>query len=254
MKNDKELAGLLGVFKEVKSEADEYSKILNKTILDATMSGAAIVWSRFHGYIGYKIASLIENYNDAVENLGQFVDTNNIGVKQVIIEEGEGDEKGLQDVAESLVNLKIGSSSAVSYIESLSSKVSMKDKDKLASLLNEVSTLESYSQPLHAHLVEAIESYEEGKHIAAAITAAKVAIHCLEQIDGKTDEEKVTTLINADLIRKDLGEKYLTGIRRARNIFSHEVNYIPKPQEALSMITESVDLSLFLPKIKRNSN
>lgn len=256
MKKTEKLMGLLGVFKEIKSEADNYSAKLDQTIYDASTSGFGIVFRSFHQYMGIKIHHLIEYYNASVANLNEFADTDVIGVNPVDRDNEIGDTeeaKGESQVANALITIKVGSNGAIKYIEGLNLDIPIKEKDALDSLLMEIKPLERFNQPLYAHMVDSIEAYEKGKHIAASVTAAKVIVYCLEHIPGKNDDERVAHLVSKKLLDKRSEEKYITAVRNARNVFSHEINYLPRPQDALSIITDSVKMAMLLPKLENTT-
>jgi len=105
---------------------------------------------------------------------------------------------------------------------------------------------------LQKNLLKAIEEYEQTHYLASALIASRVIIHILEKIPGKKDEEKLDNLFQQGLIpeKKDFKSSILRACRLARNAFSHRISIFPDPDEALSILANSVTLSKLATKLK----
>jgi hypothetical protein len=138
---------------------------------------------------------------------------------------------------------------AIGYLQTLSSPISSADKDRLESLRQEISLIESFDSHLFTHVSEAITEYEDAHYLASALLASKSIAYVWEQLPGKTSEEKVSRLLQAKLIKQNLKEQFLRAEKKARNYFTHDISAIPQPQEALAMVADACNLAVILMKL-----
>ncbi|MCK4732926.1 MAG: hypothetical protein KAT65_10765 [Methanophagales archaeon] len=95
------------------------------------------------------------------------------------------------------------------------------------------------------NLSEAIDEYEKGDYFASALISSRVIIYALNQIPGKSDEEKVKFLHGKGIIekgRKDIHESTIKAGRLARNVFSHDIKVFPTLSEAHSLLGEAIGI------------
>ena len=95
------------------------------------------------------------------------------------------------------------------------------------------------------NLSEAIDEYEKGDYFASALISSRVIIYALNQIPGKSDEEKVNFLHEKGIIekgRKDIHESTIKAGRLARNVFSHDIKVFPTLSEAHSLLGEAIGI------------
>ena len=131
----------------------------------------------------------------------------------------------------------------------LKPKLSHKEQERLEYLRKEVEKLKD--SKVQYHLFQAIEEYEYGHHLAAALIAGKVAMYTIEQLRAlfstKSDEEAAEKLAKAlgvkDDDRKLLIEKYLKACKLVRNFFTHDLNAVPNASDALSLIADATKLA-----------
>jgi hypothetical protein len=160
-------------------------------------------------------------------------------------------DKSVYDVAQ-LQKLSIECAAAIGFLETLRSPIPTSDKDRLDSLQEQISSLETFNEKLHKHVSKAIEEYVKGHYLAAALLAGKATVYVLEQLPGKTDEEKADELVRSHLLNDQMKPHFLRGARRARSYFTHDITAIPEPQDAISLVSDACDLSLKLKKIQES--
>jgi len=156
-----------------------------------------------------------------------------------------------QDMERVKVEIQAKGSKALAFlIMAIMPALSKDQVDKLRSLREE---LEKIVEPnCQKNLLKAIEEYEQAHHLASALIASRVVVNNLEKIPGKNDEEKVSYLFQKGLIaekREDAKSSILRACRLARNILSHRIDIFPEPDEALSLLANSVTLSKVTSKV-----
>jgi len=117
-------------------------------------------------------------------------------------------------------------------------------------LRQQAEPLEQFDMNLFKHVTSAIEECEKGHHLASALLAGKCVVYALEQFSGKTDEEKASNLVKANLLTEQMKPNFLKGARRARSYFTHNISAIPLASDAISLVSDACDLSLKLMKAR----
>jgi hypothetical protein len=148
-----------------------------------------------------------------------------------------------------LQQLSVECAAAIGFLETLSSPIPTVDRDRLESLRHEITSLEVFNTHLFTHVSGAISEYEQAHYLASALLAGKSVIYAMEQIPGKTSEEKVSKLLESKLLKKDLKEHFLRAEKKARNYFTHDISAIPQPQEALAFVADACNLSMILMRL-----
>jgi len=143
----------------------------------------------------------------------------------------------------------------------LGPSLSSEERDKLASLRAQIEELRDFELNLYKHLICAIDEYEEGHYLSSSLVAGKVVQYIYEQLCKKLDASKVRDDkggCSAEQVAKQIAEvlglkgkdrdKHLRELietsRLARNYFTHDINAIPEPQEALRLLSGACDLAL----------
>ncbi|MCJ7506441.1 hypothetical protein MUP05_08255 [Candidatus Bathyarchaeota archaeon] len=151
-----------------------------------------------------------------------------------------------------LDKLAINCETALGYLRALASPIPLEDKDRLDSLRQQIGPLEQFNENLFKHITTAIEEYEKGHYLASALSAGKAVVYVLEQLPGKTDEDKANELVKLRLLDEKMKPNFLKGARRARIYFTHDISAIPLPQDALSLVSDACDLSLKLVRVRQS--
>ncbi|MGQ9788594.1 MAG: hypothetical protein ACUVQM_04755, partial [Candidatus Hadarchaeaceae archaeon] len=72
---------------------------------------------------------------------------------------------------------------------------------------------------------EEINEYEKGRNLASTLISGRVIVYALDQIEGKSEEEKIKFLQDRGIIqrdRKDMREFIIKAARKARHFLSHD--------------------------------
>jgi hypothetical protein len=186
--------------------------------------------------------ALIDSYETS-RNMFQTVTTD------VLLSYLQYDSSGRNNIG-LLQQLLVECATAVGFLETLSIPISPSDKDKLESLRGEIASLEAFDRDLFTHVDAAISEYENAHYLAATLLAGKSVVYALEQLPGKTSEDKVGRLLQAKLLKDDLKDQFLRAEKKARNYFTHDISAIPQPQEALALVAGACNLSLVLMRYK----
>jgi len=129
------------------------------------------------------------------------------------------------------------------YIEP---QLSEKEKQKINSLRSELEEIENaeHDETIIKNLKEATKEIENNHYLASSMIAARVILYCIDQIEGKNEEEKVQLLTELEVIPK--GEKsketmkwFIKAIKSARNSISHKITIFPSASEAFSILGDS---------------
>ncbi|HUV80631.1 MAG TPA: hypothetical protein VMW40_07430 [Candidatus Bathyarchaeia archaeon] len=120
--------------------------------------------------------------------------------------------------------IEIECDKAIGVLESIATPLPKDELDKLTALREELEKLSEILPDINyeRNLSEAIDEYEKGDYFASALISSRVIIYALNQIPGKSDEEKAKFLREKGIIekgRKDTHVSILKAGRLARNVF-----------------------------------
>ncbi|MCD6591051.1 MAG: hypothetical protein J7K72_03720 [Candidatus Aenigmarchaeota archaeon] len=128
----------------------------------------------------------------------------------------------------------------------LKPNLSENEKQTIDSLRNELEKMEKtgIDEKIIRNLKEAIEEAENNHYLACSMISARLILFCIDQIDGKTEEDKLDALIKCGIISK--GEKsketskwFLKAIKSARNAIAHKITEFPQPSEMFSILGDT---------------
>ena len=163
------------------------------------------------------------------------------------IEEPKGLKYDVTDILQHkriLLLLLINCDAAIAYLEKIEIQVPEDVVDRLEAERRQIAPIELQDISLYKHLSKAIDEHERGHFLAAALIAGKASSHVLNKIPGETEEEKATFLIERGALDSKLKEGFLKASRKARNFYSHDLLAIPEANDALSAVSDAVDLAL----------
>jgi len=168
----------------------------------------------------------------------------------VHIEEAEAGKAPLQ----SLERIKHECEMAITFLESLLYELTPDEVDKLNSLRNELNSIKVLDLGIHLHLENALMEYQNKHYLSVVILSGKVIVYVLEQIRGKSDEEKLKELESRNILPKDLKADFLNATRRARNYYTHNINTSPAASDALDMLAKSFQFANMLKKYRESAD
>ena len=162
------------------------------------------------------------------------------------------------EVIARLKSIAVASSALAEALETfIKSSTPPEDYDRLVSLREQVEGLSNFNLNLYKHLVKAIDEYENGHYLASALISGKVVQYIYDKLCSmfnaleKTESGRRCKIESvASQIVKLLGieRKYLKELvetsKLARNYFTHDINAIPEPHEALRLLSGACDLAL----------
>ena len=154
----------------------------------------------------------------------------------------------------SLERLKHECEMAVTFLESLLYELTPDEVDKLNSLRNELNSIKAIDLGIHLHLENALMEYENRHYLSVAILSGKVIVYVLEQIRGKSYEEKLKELESRNILPKDLKADFLNAAKRARNYYTHNIDTSPVASDALDMLAKSFQFANILKKYRESSD
>jgi len=202
-----------------------------------------------------EVVSLVEDFKDAKthfdmikykQKFDTYLRTINIPERMYGLETGE--QKAL------LRKIDIECDKALGVLESIATPLSKDELDKLTALREELEKLSEVLPDINyeRNLSEAIDEYEKGDYFASALISSRVIIYALNQIPGKSDEEKVNFLHEKGIIekgRKDIHESIIKAGRLARNVFSHDIKVFPTLSDAHSLLGEAFKILEIVSKV-----
>ena len=228
-----DIAGVLRQFESIKKQAIQVRQSISDSFNRETFDVSLVLHFS-------EVESLVEEFKDAKTHFD-------------ILRYKQQFEVFLQNVQTSNVKgtaslgilrkIEVECDKAIGVLESIATPLSKDELDKLTALRKE---LEKLSDVLdinyERNLNMAIDEYEKGDYFASALISSRVIIYALNQIPGKSDEEKVNFLHEKGIIekgRKDIHESIIKAGRLARNVFSHDIKVFPTLSEAHSLLGEA---------------
>jgi hypothetical protein len=230
-----DVAGVLSQFKSIKKQAIQVRQSIIDSFNRETPEDGLIL--EISG-----LGSLIEEFKDAKTHFERIRYKHKFAVYLQSIEMLRAQNKIVV-----LGVIEIECDKAIGVLESISTPVSKDDLDKLTALREELKKLSEVLPNINyeRNLSEAIDEYEKGDYFASALISSRVIIYALNQIPGKSDEEKVNFLHEKGIIekgRKDIHESIIKAGRLARNVFSHDIKVFPTPSEAHSLLGDAIGI------------
>ena len=226
-----DLIGLESKFSSIRSSTDALLLALVQT------SASFMTPDAVDSVIGQMIRGVMKNYLEARNLYYVLVKGSQINPDYV------SDDLAKQEPAKALHIVRSNCDAVIGVI-----RFRLKHVVPQEALRNQIKGIEDENRNLYKHLEHAIREYEEGHYISSTLVSCKAIAYSLDQLPGKTDEEKAALLVQQGLIDRKLETDYLKSSRRARAFFSHDIGAIPEPQEALELLASAVNFSLLLLK------
>jgi hypothetical protein len=242
----------------IEQEAKEYAKKRRELMPSEPALADAIssVGRRWEASVKF----LVRRYNDTLASFSQLVEglTSTLGndlflaiPRQLQLDFQGGNPYDFVNIVIENCSQALGLINAI-----IKPALSLIEQRKLEDLRKEVEKLKDLNA--RYHLLQAIEEYESGHHLASALIAGKVAVYATEQLRAlfniKSDEETAEKLAKALGVKDDdrrlLIEKYLKACKLARNFFTHDPNAMPTASDALSLIADAIKLAEWLSLVK----
>jgi chorismate mutase len=196
------------------------------------------------------INSLLTNKNETVRKIGQYAELLNfVSLSYLSI----ADYKRIEDRL--AVNLATILGGLESMLKHWPSKQEQKELEELRKDIDEIE-----ETGVRSHLLQAVDEYTSGHFLATVLIAGKVVIFTLEQMKkvlGADNErevaEKLTERLGLDKNKEDgkrIFESILKASRHARNFFTHDISAVPSASEALSLLSDAVNIAKWYSKLK----
>jgi predicted translin family RNA/ssDNA-binding protein len=239
-----DVAGVLSQFKSIKRQAIQVQQSIRDYLKHRTPGYRSFFDSGV-------LNSLIKEFKDAKIHFDMIRHKQNFGLYLRNIEMS----RGANEIAISR-EIEVECDKAIGVLESIATPLSKDEIDKLTALREELEKLSEVLPDINygRNLEEAIDEYEKGDFLASALISSRVIIYAVDQIPGKSDEEKVKFLHEKGIIekgRKDVHESIIKASRRARNFFSHDIKVFPRPSEAHSLLGDAIGILGIVSKVLR---
>jgi hypothetical protein len=151
--------------------------------------------------------------------------------------------------------LLVNCDAATAYLHSIIAPIPKDVEDNLEGQRARITPLEDFDPKLYRHLSKAIDEHESGHYLAAAILAGKTTMYLIEKWPNKTSNEDIAKgLVEKGVLSQALQSSFVTGLRRARGYFTHDLASWPDISEALSMVSDSVDFAMRYWKAQADNN
>lgn len=235
-----EIAGAIGQLKTVMKETETIKVEEERALSDVNTSKLKVLIDEFNTLVG-QVASVSTKlrsdfYLSSISRLEIF----------------DGYFCASFDAQRAITEIQSRGSNAIAFLEkAIAPTLSKEQMDELRSLKEE--SLKVADINCQRNLLKAIEEFEQAHHLASALIASRTIVYVLEKIPGNNDEERVDKLFQKKLIperREEAKLSLLRACRLARNALSHRIEIFPDPDEALSILANSVTLSKLETKFK----
>ena len=138
------------------------------------------------------------------------------------------------------------------YIEPQLSEVEKQEINSLRKELEEMEN-EGYDELLIKNLKEALKEIENNHYLASSMIAARIILYCIEQIEGKKDEDKAEELTAMRITiqgenSKETKKWFIKAVRSARNSISHKITFFPSASDSFSILGDSFKMVKILHK------
>jgi len=271
---------LLGSFREIIKKANEleslfmsdkvpknYFEIISDQITDNKIRG--------------KFLSIILSYNNWLEELKKLPNCSyEIFSKFEQIDLNSIDRDNIEPyISFHIQNIIINSGAIISALENLQKEKYGNHFEETSKLEAEIQEFEFSNKLIYNHLKDSIRSLNNDTYIGAVLTAGKVASFILENIElddegrkaidsfkksnpndikdikSKEDDEKVRILVEKGLVRKDERDNFMRGIRKLRNAYTHNIEFIPRDyNEANSFVNSAISLAKIYKNLQDDKN
>jgi len=223
----------------------EQSNILLKKANDfynyrSKMMGSSSVYSekrkdveeRIKG-IYNEVKALVDYYNNNIRNESLKLDINSAYIKL------ERMEPALRQLIVECDRISISLDEEVSQF-------STTQLDKLDNLKKEVTKVcENLDINFEKNLEKSITLSECGHFLGSALITSRVIDYILDKIKGNDINEKIKTLIELGVLKKDddkTKEQIIKASKKSRNYLNHRIDTFAEPSEALSLLGDCVIL------------
>jgi len=268
---------LLGSFRKIIEKANELDSLL-RYYMTPKNSVNNIFESRIVHTIEGKLVSIITSYNEELAELKKLPeDVFKILLDRKPIDWSKIDTDFIEFYATKYIQeIIINSAAIVSILENLQNEKYGKHFEETSKLEGEIQKIEFSNKLIYNHLMDSIRSLNNDTYIGAVLTAGKVASFILENIklddEGRKtidsfkksnsnntnnmeskDNERVRILVEKGLIREDEKDNFIRGIRRLRNAYTHNLEYMPEGyNEAISFVTSAISLAMIYSKLQND--
>ena len=159
--------------------------------------------------------------------------------------------------AEALSTIILECEKVIGTIKSKISPLSTEQELKLEPLKEELhSILPNLDIAYEKNMKEAINECEQGHFMASAMITSRVICYIIDQIKGKTIEDKNKFLKEKGIIDKDNRGEITTDFiqkadKNARNYFSHNINAFADCSDSIELLGACVKLLKIIQKYKK---
>lgn len=227
-------------------EIDEWCKVLVNTPPIRT-----VVHAHIRGNISAKIIeakNIIMEYSEACST----------AKKTHMLPIFLSDKATQGEIRGSLRRVVIRCDSVVGMIRDSVAPISSEEADRLQSLREQLRKISlsidlTEIEFIDRNIQEAMKEYERGAFLASALITSRVIMWVLDQIEGKTVQEKVELLIEKEIIpkkREDISTFILKACHKARNYLSHDIKIFPQSSDAISLLGDCIGLFQFFLKLR----
>lgn len=265
-----------GVFDRIKKDATEIKSFSERHVLSSDPYNEEGLGNL--NKVEGMAAGLRDSYNHELENLKELPkDIYQLLSSVDPIEIGFGSFSEVYSSLRITVMLISNCQAIVSALEPLIRNISEAEFLEASVLEGEFEAFRDSEKLLYNHLKEALDSVKSGYKIGPMLTAGKVASYVLDNIelDGtgvklvqefeksgqhdeievkvKKDEERARILFEKKLIRAEDKDQFIRGIRKLRNAYTHNIEYVPTDTfEVLSFLHSASTLTKDLVELKRH--
>lgn len=177
-----------------------------------------------------------------------------------------------------LLGIKSGCRTFIDFLEHETKQVDFETLTHLEALKKDVRSINLLDSMVTAYMYEAIKAAEQDMKAAPVLLAGKVVINLIEKMERsmeakisvkikdksndsnhtenpKTKDEKLARMmINENFIRRDQEELYITVFRKARNYYSHDLDFPKSLSESIGYIGTCISLLKIYPEFLSKLN
>jgi len=249
-------------FRSKKALKALYSSIQKNTygVLAAASKSVRSFENAYQAVTSDVSCGIIKNFNDNLVLLGNVLDKEHYGfIKGISFKDKQYEDKFNYG---QLIPLITECEKIIKLLEEEEKpkEITPQIKTKLGALREQLEDLQILDLGITKNIEISIEMFEKGNILCSALFASRVISYTLDQFkidkelieenENKNSKKSYIELISIDCINKGIIEKnekkyqssFLSNIKLARNLLTHELLFFPNEADSLSILSNSIKL------------
>jgi hypothetical protein len=191
--------------------------------------------------IGPEVSTLINKYNQHSHEFSK-----ELGIQIYALQPKTSMEAACRE-------LIVDCDKIITVLHEKQSPLTHKEMDKLNHIRKEITSIcESIDINFEKNLDKSVELSECGQFLGSALITSRVVAYIIDKISGKNIDEKIKTLIDSSVLKKDddkTKEQIIKASKKSRNYLTHRIDTFAEPSDAMSLLGDCITLLKIYEKL-----